>query len=76
MATVTDERTALAESSEQQGWQRRALDDRVDVYTRGLIRIRLIWQGGDKISGASIFVDEMYDNYTRDLDTVRAWLKR
>jgi len=76
MATVTDERTALAESSEQQGWQRRALDDRVDVYTRGLIRIRLIWQGGDKISGASIFVDETYDNYTRDLDTVRAWLKR
>jgi hypothetical protein len=76
MATVTDERTALAESSEQQGWQRRALDDRVDVYNRGLIRIRLIWQGGDKISGASIFVDEMYDNYTRDLDTVRAWLKR
>jgi hypothetical protein len=76
MATVTDERTALAESSGQQGWQRRALDDRVDVYTRGLIRIRLIWQGGDKISGASIFVDEMYDNYTRDLDTVRAWLKR
>jgi hypothetical protein len=76
MTTVTDERTALAESSEQQGWQRRALDDRVDVYTRGLIRIRLIWQGGDKISGASIFSDEMYDNYTRDLDTVRAWLKR
>jgi hypothetical protein len=76
MATVTDERTALAESGEQQGWQRRALDDRVDVYNRGLIRIRLIWQGGDKISGASIFVDEMYDNYTRDLDTVRAWLKR
>jgi len=76
MANVTDERTALAESSEQQGWQRRALDDRVDVYNRGLIRIRLIWQGGDKISGASIFVDEMYDNYTRDLDTVRAWLKR
>ena len=76
MTTATDERTALAESSEQQGWQRRALDDRVDVYTRGLIRIRLIWQGSDTISGASIFADEMYDNYTRDLDTVRAWLKR
>lgn len=76
MTTATDERTALAESSEQQGWQRRALDDRVDVYTRGLIRIRLIWQGGDKISGASIFVNEWYDNYTRDLDAVRAWLKR
>jgi len=76
MTTATDERTALAESSEQQGWQRRALDDRVDVYTRGPIRIRLIWQGGYKISGASIFVNEWYDNYTRDLDTVRAWLKR
>jgi len=76
MTTATDERTALAESSEPQGWQRRALDDRVDVYSRGRIRIRLIWQGVNKISGASIFVDEMYDNYTRDLDTVRAWLKR
>ena len=52
MTTVIDERTALAVSSEQQGWQRRAIDDRVDVYTRGLIRIRLIWQGDNKISGA------------------------
>ena len=76
MTTVTDERSALAQSSVEQGWQRRAIDDRVDVYTRGTIRIRLIWQGEAKISGASIFVSEWYDNYTRDLDTVRAWLKR
>ena len=76
MTTATDERAALAQSSEEQGWRRRAIDDRVDVYSRGTIRIRLIWQGSSKLSGASIFVDEWYDNYTRDLGTVRAWLKR
>jgi hypothetical protein len=76
VTTATDERAALAQSSEEQGWRRRAIDDRVDVYSRGAIRIRLIWQGSSKLSGASIFVDEWYDNYTRDLGTVRAWLKR
>ena len=76
MTTATDERAALAESNVEQGWQRRATDDRVDVYARGAVRIRLIWQGNSKLSGASIFVNEWYDNYTRDLDTVRAWFKR
>ena len=76
MMTAIDERAALAESNGEQGWQRRATDDRVDVYTRGAVRIRLIWQGNSKLSGASIFVNEWYDNYTRDLDTVRAWFKR
>ena len=76
MTTTTDERAALARSNEEQGWTRRAIDDRVDVYIRGGVRIRLIWQGNSKLSGASIFVNEMYDNYTRDLATVRAWFKR
>ena len=76
MTTATDERSAVAQSCEEQGWQRRAIDDRADVYTRGAVRIRLIWQGDSKISGASIFVDDLYDNYTRDLATVRAWFKR
>ena len=76
VTTAIDERADLAQSSEEQGWRRRAIDDRVDVYSRGAIRIRLIWQGNSKLSGASIFVDEWYDNYTRDLGTVRAWLKR
>ena len=67
---------AIARELAEQGWRRRAIDDRVDVYSRGAIRIRLIWQGSSKLSGASIFVDEWYDNYTRDLGTVRAWLKR
>ena len=74
MTTVTDERAALARSNEEQGWTRRAIDDR--VYLRGAVRIRLIWQGNSKLSGASIFVNEWYDNYTRDLATVRAWFKR
>ena len=76
MTTTTYERATLAQSGEEQGWKRRAIDDRVDVYSRGAIRIRVIWQGEAKLSGASIFVDQWYDNYTRDLGTVRAWLKR
>ena len=31
MTTAIDERAALAQSNEEQGWQRRATDDRVDV---------------------------------------------
>jgi hypothetical protein len=76
MTTAIDERAALAHSNEEQGWTRRAIDDRVDVYLRGAVRIRLIWQGNSKLTGASIFVNEWYDNYTRDLATVRAWFKR
>ena len=44
----SNERTALAEVSEGVGWQRR-VDDRVDVYVRGPVRVRVIWQGDDAI---------------------------
>ena len=48
--TAPDERTALAQATEAAGWRRRELD-RVDVYLRGLARVRVIWQGNDAISG-------------------------
>ncbi|MBI3693209.1 MAG: hypothetical protein HY239_21765 [Mycolicibacterium aromaticivorans] len=71
----TDERLALSEAGEDKGWQRRE-SGRVDVYLRDRYRVRVIWQGNDVISGASFFDDEMFEIYTRDLDKVRAWLKK
>lgn len=70
---VVDERSALATYTAEKGWQRRT-DDRVDIYLRGASRVRVIWQGADAISGSSRFQDDMMETYTRDLDTVRAWL--
>ena len=76
MTTATDERTPLAETGDELGWKRRISNGRADVYTKGTVRIRVVWQGDEAISGASLFHDEMYESYTRDLSTVRAWLKR
>ncbi|MDR3660962.1 MAG: hypothetical protein P4L86_11320 [Mycobacterium sp.] len=70
---MADVRSALADSTAEGGWQRRQ-DDRVDVYLRGASRVRVIWQGDDAISGSSRFQDDIMESYTRELDTVRAWL--
>jgi hypothetical protein len=71
----TDERQALSEAGEEKGWRRRE-SDRVDIFIRGRYRVRVIWRGADAISGASLFDDEMYEGYTRDLAKVRTWLKK
>jgi hypothetical protein len=71
--TAPDERTALAQATEAAGWRRRELD-RVDVYLRGLARVRVIWQGNDAISGGSRFHDDIMEQYSRDLATVKNWL--
>lgn len=73
--TATDERQTLVQLGTDHGWAHRAAD-RADVYTRGNIRIRTIWAGDSKLSGASYFDDEMYEAYTREPDKVRTWLKR
>lgn len=70
---MADERSALAESTAEGGWQRRQ-DDRVDIYLRGPQRVRVIWRGDAAISGASRFQDDIMETYTRDLATVRAWM--
>lgn len=72
---ASGERQALREFGDERGWSRREAD-RADVYTRDKIRVRVIWQGDETISGASFFDDEMYETYTRDLAKVRAWLTR
>lgn len=72
---VSGERQALLKYGEERGWKARTAE-RADVFTRDKIRVRVIWQGDEAISGASFFDDEMYETYTRDLDKVRAWLTR
>lgn len=75
MTTATDERKSVAELAEEQGWQRRVSLERHDVYLRGTVRIRAMW-AGDKLNGATLFHDEMYESYTREPSTLRAWFKR
>lgn len=75
MTTATDERHTLCEVAESQGWKRRQ-GERSDAFSKGTVRIRVVWQGDAAISGATLFHDEIYESYSRDLATVRAWLKR
>jgi hypothetical protein len=69
------ERQALADFTADKGWNRRTID-RVDVYLRDATRIRVIWGGVDALSGGSRYQDDMMEQYTRELDTVKGWLSR
>jgi hypothetical protein len=73
--TTTDLRSELAETTASAGWHRR-VDDRVDVYLRGLTRVRVIWRGDDAISGGSRYQDDSLEAYSRDLATVKGWLAK
>ena len=76
MTTATDERKTVAELAGERDWQRRdGADGRAESYTRGTVRIRVVW-AGNELSGASLFHDEIYESYTRDPATLRAWFKR
>jgi hypothetical protein len=35
-----------------------------------------MWERDDKLNGATLFHDEMYESYTREPNTLRAWFKR
>lgn len=71
--TETNERTALAESSEAAGWSRR-IDESVDVYLRGPSRVRVIWSG-DALAGGSRFQDGIMEAYSREMSAVKGWLR-
>jgi hypothetical protein len=72
---ASNERSALAEVSKDRGWSRH-VDERVDVYSRGLTRVRVIWRGEDFITGGSKFSDELMETYSSDPATVKGWLAR
>ncbi|OMC36897.1 hypothetical protein A5740_05515 [Mycobacterium sp. GA-1841] len=73
--TTTDERHELGRLAESAGWQHRDVE-RVDIYQRDATRIRVVWQGSDVISGATLYQDDIMMTYTRDLPTLNGWLKR
>ena len=73
--STPDLRSQLAEATAAAGWHRR-IDDRVDVYLRGLTRVRVIWQGNDAIRRGSRYQEDALETSSRDLDTVKGWLSR
>lgn len=73
--TAADLRKEISERAIEAGWHRRDTD-RTDYYTRSPVRIHVIWQGNDKISGGALYHDDLLMTYSRDLDTVAGWLKR
>lgn len=74
MAT-TVERDDVTELAEQAGWQHRDAD-RSDYYLRRPERVHIVWQGGHAISGSALYRDNILMSISRDLDTVKGWLKR
>lgn len=73
--TAIVERAEVSEVAAQAGWQRRDSDPS-DYYTRQPERVRVIWQGSDAISGGALYRDGILMSVTRELDTVKSWLKR
>jgi hypothetical protein len=73
--TSTDERQTLAELAETGGWQRRDVD-RTDYYAKAGARVQVIWQGSEAISGGSLYHDDVLTAYTRELSTIKGWIKR
>jgi hypothetical protein len=68
-------REELSERAVEAGWQRRD-EGRTDYYSRSPVRIHVIWQGPDAISGGALYHDDNLMTYTRDPDTIMGWLKR
>jgi hypothetical protein len=73
--TAVASREGLSESAVQAGWHRRD-SDRADYYSRTPVRVHVVWQGNDAISGGALYHDDNMMSYTRDLATVAGWLKR
>ena len=73
--TATDERQRIAELADLGGWERRDVD-RTDYYAKGSARVQVLWQGSEAISGGSLYHDDILTAYSRDLATVKSWLKR
>ncbi|HEX9832862.1 MAG TPA: hypothetical protein VGA66_07210 [Mycobacterium sp.] len=73
--TAADLRKEISERAVQAGWNHRDAG-RTDYYSRSPVRVHMIWQGNDKISGGALYHDDLLMTYSRDLDTVAGWLKR
>ena len=69
------DRAELSERAIEAGWHRRDTE-RTDYFTRPPVRVHVIWQGDDAISGGALYHDDLLMTYSRDLDTVAGWLRR
>jgi hypothetical protein len=72
---ATDERQTLADLADLGGWERRNVD-RTDYYAKGVVRVQVLWHGNEAISGGSLYHDDILTAYSRDLNTIRGWIKR
>jgi hypothetical protein len=68
-------REELSERAVKAGWHRRD-EGRTDYFSRSPVRIHVIWQGDDAISGGALYHDDNLMTYTRDFDIIVGWLKR
>lgn len=73
--TAAHAREGLSEGAVAAGWHCRG-SERADYYSRTPVRVHVIWQGDEAISGGALYHDDFLMAYTRDLATVAAWLKR
>jgi hypothetical protein len=73
--TETDERQELAELAELAGWQHRNAE-RTDYYAKAGTRVSVLWRCTAAISGGSLYHDDILTTTTRDLATVKGWLRR
>jgi hypothetical protein len=73
--TATDERQTIADLADVGGWERRSVD-RTDYYAKAGTRVQVVWQGTEAISGGSLYLDDILTTYTRELGTVKGWLRR
>jgi hypothetical protein len=73
--TAIVEREEVSDLAAQTGWQHRDAD-RSDYYLRRPERVHIVWQGSHAISGSALYRDGILMSTSRDLDTVRSWLKR
>jgi hypothetical protein len=71
----TDERKAVSALAEEAGWNHRTAE-RSDYFDKGVVRIHIVWHGDTAISGGTLYHDDLLQTYSKDLSTVRGWLKR
>ncbi|OBK76775.1 hypothetical protein [Mycobacterium sp. 1274761.0] len=73
--TSSGERQQVSLLAEEAGWQHRDAD-RSDYYLRRPERVHIVWQGDQAISGGALYRDNILMSTSRELDTVKGWLKR
>jgi hypothetical protein len=71
----TDERAALSTLAEETGWTRR-IAERNDYFDKGTIRVHTVWTGDTLLSGGTLYHDDILTSFSRDVATVKGWLRR